>query len=406
MPLFTGSAPVCILLIFILAEAMSFMSEFSPRIMFVCTEDWFFFSHFLPLIRAARRIEGAQLFLVATTSGRHREIEQMGVRIIPLDFERASFRLSSAGRLAGRLLQVFWREKPDLVHFIALKPIVIGGFAASVVRLGRAKTYHLTGQGLFTVSEKAHHQKMKAIFLRLLSLYLRCKNSWLFLENPDDGKMLAQYGKLPEKRTSILGGAGVDPDLFRALPSPQNDRLKLAFVGRLVWSKGVDVLIRALGYLKADGVPLQLDLYGEPDRDNPRALPRSQLEEWNGRDDVNWHGRSDDIVEVWKKADIAVVPSRGGEGLPRSLLEAASCARPLIVTDVPGCRQFVRNGIEGLVVPPEDAPALAKAIAELAQSKERREKMGKAARKRILQGYTEDHIVDEVADIYEKLLKK
>ena len=381
------------------------MIKRSPCIIFVCTEDWFFHSHFLPLLRAARKIDNeAQLSLITTTGGKHRQLEQLGVHIIPLDFQRSSFRFSSAGRLTRSLLRIFQREKPDLVHFIAMKPIVIGGLAASMAAAGSTKIYHLTGQGLLTVSDKSHHQRMKSLFLRLLPLYLRRKNSWLFLENPDDGKMLARYGRLPENRTSILGGAGVNPDFFKVLPLPQNDTIRLAFVGRLVWSKGVDVLVRALDILKHEAVSVRLDLYGEPDHDNPRAVPRSQLESWNGRDDVSWHGRSDNIVEVWKKADIAVLPSRGGEGLPRALLEAASCARPLIVTDVPGCCHFVRDGVEGLVVPPEDAAALAKAIAELAQNRERREEMGKAARKRILQGYTEKHIVEAVADVYGKLL--
>lgn len=374
--------------------------------MFVCTEDWFFHSHFLPLVKAAKRIEGVQIVLATTTNGKHVEIERLGVRIIPVDFDRASMRFLSAGRLTRQLYGVFQREKPDLIHFIALKPIVIGGLAAARIASKSATAYHLTGQGLFIVSKKVRHQKLKSVFLRLLTWYLRRPNSYLFLENPDDGEMLGKYGKVPRNRMSILGGAGVDADHFTALPVSQNKPLRLAFVGRLVWSKGVDVLIEALDLLKADGLHVALDLYGEPDADNPRSLTTEQLYEWNRREDVIWQGRSENVVEVWRDADIAVVPSRGGEGMPRAMLEAASCARPLIVTDVPGCRHFVRDGEEGYVVPPEDPAALAGAITKMVENENLRLKMGKAARQHVLKGFTERHVVANVASVYSNLLKR
>ena len=183
------------------------------------------------------------------------------------------------------------------------------------------------------------------------------------------------------------------------------DPVRLAFVGRLVWSKGVDVLIESLDLLKSDGLPVRLDLYGAPDVDNPRSLSVELLDEWGRRDDVVWHGRSENVLEVWHDADIALVPSRGGEGMPRAMLEAASCARPLIVTDVPGCRHFVRDGEEGFVVPPEDPPALAGAIAKLAANEELRLKMGQVARQRVQDGFTERHVIEAVARVYDKLLK-
>jgi glycosyltransferase involved in cell wall biosynthesis len=376
----------------------------TSKILFICTEDWFFHSHFLPLIEAGKHISNSELVLVTTTRDKYRDIERLGVRIISVDFNRASMAGLSAIKLAFRLARVFRRERPDLIHFIALKPIVVGGFASRLV-VNSATAFHLTGQGFFSVSDNASHRWLKALFMRLLLRYLRRQSSWLFLENKDDGDMLAQFGSVPEKRTTILGGAGVNPGHFPALAIPDNRPIKMGFVGRMVWTKGVDTLADALQIVNADGVKAVVDLYGEPDLQNPRTISLDQLAEWDQRPDMNWHGRSNNIVDVWKTADIAVVPSRGGEGMPRSMLEAACCARALIVTDVPGCHHFVRDGIEGIIVPPDDSEALARAIGRLLADKNLRHAMAKAARQRVLTGFTESHVINDVTDVYKLLTR-
>jgi len=378
------------------------MKNNTKKILFVCTEDWFFHSHFLPLVDAARQMGADEIVLATTTHEKYRAIESLGVRIVPVDFERSSLRLFPAGRLISRLHRLFQKEQPDIVHFISLKPVVLGGLAIAPLAAKIATAYHFTGQGLIASKEK-RHQRTRGLFLRLLTRFLRRPNSWLFLENPDDGEMLGQYGTVPGQRTTILGGAGVNTDHFTAQPAHHNSPLKLAFVGRLVWSKGVDILIAALDRVNAGKLCVTLDLYGTPDTANPRSVSQQQLNDWNKRPDVNWHGRCNNILGVWQGADIAVVPSRGGEGMPRAMLEAASCARPLVVTDVPGCRHFVRDGVEGLVVPPEDPAALAEAIARLAGDRALQLEMGNAARTRILAGYTERHVIDAVSRVYEKL---
>lgn len=373
------------------------------KILFVCTEDWFFCSHFLPLIKAARGIENAEILLATRIGDKRAELEVLGVKLIPVDFDRASMKGVSAVKLLLRLSKAFQREKPDIIHFIALKPIIIGGLAARL-SLGSAKAYHLTGQGFFSLSNNSRHETLRRMFLRTITWYLRRPRSWLFIENPDDVSELRKYGNFPKNRQTILGGAGVNADQFPAQDTTSGDVVHLGFVGRLVWSKGVDVLIKAMDLVHLDGVRYQLDLYGSPDCENPRALSEEQLHEWSERDDVTWQGRSENVVEVWRRADMAVVPSRGGEGMPRAMLEAACCARPLIVTDVPGCRQFVRNGVEGYVVPPEDPQALAEAIQKLAGDASLRQKMGQAARQRVLGGFTEQHVIDDIVTVYRQLL--
>lgn len=379
------------------------------KILFVCTEDWFFNSHFLPLAKAAANLktsanlDGVEIYLATTPSDKAPVIEKLGVKIIPVNFDRASMGLISSIKLLFSLFGVFIKIRPDIMHFIALKPIVIGGLVARLFP-NSAKVYHLTGQGFFTLSDNSRHQKMRRIFFRLITWYLRRPKSWLLLENPDDGYALEQFGSYPTARQSILGGAGVNTEHLPALPHPDNKIVHLGFVGRLVWSKGVDILISALDILQQRKTAVQLDLYGEPDLENPKTITLEQLDIWNGRDDVTWHGRSENIREVWQKADIAIVPSRGGEGMPRAMLEAASCGRAVIVTDVPGCRHFVVDNQQGYLVPTEDAKALADAIEKLVADKELRQKMGDAARQRVLNNFTEQHVISDVQTVYSELL--
>ena len=179
-----------------------------------------------------------------------------------------------------------------------------------------------------------------------------------------------------------------------------------AFVGRMIRPKGIDVLMEALDRLKRRGVPLRLELYGGSDAGNPEALPVEDLKAWCANRNAQWFGHVSDVREIWRRADIFVLPARSREGMPRALLEAAASARPLIVTDVPGCRHFVRHGVEGFLVPPGNADALAVALERLARDPDLRKRMGEAARLRLLHGFTEAQVKQSLRAAYTSLLRK
>jgi glycosyltransferase involved in cell wall biosynthesis len=203
------------------------------------------------------------------------------------------------------------------------------------------------------------------------------------------------------ERTAILPGAGVDPARYSQLAAPANPVPRVAYVGRMIKSKGVHVLVEAHRRLRASGIDMDLALYGDADSSNREAIPKEQLEAWNVEPGIAWHGRTEDVVAVWRAADIAVVPALGGDGMPRAMLEAAACGRPLVVSDVPGCRQFVRPGIEGLVVPPGDAGALANALAALAADRPMQLSAGAAARRKVVREFTETAVRAKAREIYQ-----
>jgi glycosyltransferase involved in cell wall biosynthesis len=166
-------------------------------------------------------------------------------------------------------------------------------------------------------------------------------------------------------------------------------------------SKGLQVLVEAHRRLRASGVAIDLALHGDADAGSRDAIPKEMLSRWSAEAGITWHGRTSDVVGAWRDADIAVVPALGGDGMPRAMLEAAACGRPLIVSDVPGCREFVRPGVEGLVVPPGNPTALADALGGLAGDRELRLRAGAAARRRVVESYSEDAVRARIRAIYE-----
>ncbi len=373
------------------------------KVMFVQTESWFFLSHFKPLADAINSDRRYEAGIITNVGSDGPQLEELGLTVHPVDFQRSSFSLFSAAKICVQLVSILRKERPDIVHFVAHKPILIGGLA-TMFSPKCARVFHITGMGYLAGGRSMLANLRRDILSRLMAFYFNGANSWLVAENPDDLAFLAKYRAPSEKRTSIFGGAGVNPKYFFKLPSASGTTPKAAFVGRMIWSKGVDILVAAKAELEKRSVRLDVDLYGKPDLANPNAVSVETIEQWNQQQGITWHGSIGDVREVWRNCEISVMPTRGGEGLPRAMLEAASCGRALIVTDVPGCRHFVRHGVEGLIVPPNDPVALADAMQKLAENPELRTTMGQAARKRVLAGYTERHVRTAVLRIYENLL--
>jgi glycosyltransferase involved in cell wall biosynthesis len=372
------------------------------KIVLLITEDWFALSHFRPLISLLTQMAGS-VVVVTRSSGRLSEIEALGARTLDFDFRRRSNNQAAAALVALRLARLIKKERPDVVHLIAMKPIVLGGLALRLATVPHV-VVHVTGQGLAGIATDPILRLYRFAMLRVLASLVRKPNTHLLVENPDDLAMVRKIAPNLGARFAILGGAGVNPEAFPALPPPQHAVPVAAHVGRMIRSKGIDLLMQAYERLLAEGVRLRLDLYGSSDSDNPEAVPPQEILAWCQRTGAHWYGPVRDVATVWKGADLFVLASRGGEGLPRALLEAASSARALVVTDVPGNRHFVRDGVEGLLVPPGDVAALSAALKSLAGDADRRCRLGQAARQRLLAGFTEEHVRDAVRASYAALL--
>jgi glycosyltransferase involved in cell wall biosynthesis len=260
----------------------------------------------------------------------------------------------------------------------------------------------LTGLGYTFTSGNAKALLLRPIIGALLRLLLNRPKQFVLVQNPDDRDGVLSLG-IAAERIVLIPGSGVDVQALQPMPEPQGPPT-VAYVGRLLADKGIHALIRALRLLRTRGSNVELLLAGTPDPANPASVSNQEAASWGQEPGITWLGHVDDISALWAGAHIAVLPSRR-EGLPKSLLEAAACGRPMIATDVPGCREVVHPGKTGVLVPVDDERALADAIEALAASQELRARYGAAARQLAVERFSAHAIGAQTVDLYRRLMR-
>ncbi len=371
------------------------VTRFMPKLLFVVTEDWFFVSHFLPMARAAKAA-GFDVAVATRIRAHGDAIAREGLRVLPLEAERASLDPRKLADTLRRLVRIMREERPDVVHCIALKSIVLGGLAA---RLVGTKSIVLapTGLGELWVGEGMRYRLLRTLVRALMRGLLRAPHVHYLFENAEDP---AEFGLDPAGRSvTIIGGAGVDPDAFPVTPEPAAPPVKIAVIARMISPKGIAEAVAATRLARAAGAPVELHLFGEPDPSNRQSIPPEALAKWSAEPGIAWHGSTDDVAKVWREHHVAMLLSHR-EGLPRTLLEAAACGRPIVATDVTGCRDIVRDGVEGLLTPPRDPAAAARAIERLAHDPALRRRLGLNARARVEERFTEAAVMRTVGALY------
>ncbi len=369
----------------------------APKLLFLATEDWFLGSHFMPLLRRAKA-EGYDVIVAARLSG---ALEGVGVRLIDMPFARGSLQAADLWREAASVRALLRRERPDVIHVIALKPIVISLFAGAH---GAARVFAVTGRGYLAARGAVWTGLVSMLLARWLRAALTNARAMLLVENAADRAWVEGGNPLPDERVVQMPGAGIDVRVFVAAPEPLTEApIVVGLAARLIHSKGIDLAVDAVQLLRTEGLDLELRIAGAVDADNPERVSEAELARWRAAPGVTLLGRVDDINAFWAGAHIACLPSRGGEGLPRALLEAGACGRPIVTTDVPGCADFVVHGETGLVTPRENVAALAAALRALAADVGARSRMGQAARARVVAAYTEAHAAECAARAWRRV---
>jgi glycosyltransferase involved in cell wall biosynthesis len=372
-----------------------------PKLLFLVTEDWYFCSHRLPVARAAR--DAAFAVSVATRVRDHGEaIRAEGFVLHSLGWKRRGDGLFGHLRALVEIVRLYHRERPDIVYHVALKPVLFGGLAVRLAIFRRPATVSaVTGLGIeFTRAGAGWKKRTLGWTLRLAA-----GSGRIIVQNRENRDSLIGFGIDP-RRISLIPGSGVDTDHFAALPAPNEAPLAAALVGRMLRSKGVLDAIEAVRKLRAEGLAIELILAGAADPDSRDSLSDAKLTALAREPGIEWLGHVGDVRAIWQRAAIALLPSSYGEGVPKSLLEAASCARPIVASDMPGCRDVVAPGETGLLVPPHDVAALADAIATLAADAGLRRRMAEAGRRRVVAEFAEARIARQTAALLRSLLDK
>jgi glycosyltransferase involved in cell wall biosynthesis len=367
-----------------------------PKLLYLVTEDWFFVSHFLPMARTAKAA-GFEVVVATRVRDHAARIAAEGCRVVSLENERRSFGPFEALRGFFRMVRIVREERPDLVHCIALRMVVLGGLAA---RLGGAKRLVLapTGLGHLWANNGPIEIVARALARFIVGRWLKGPDTHYLFENTDDPR---EFGLDPDKPpVTIVPGAGVDPDEFAPSPEPAAPPVRVAVVARMIAPKGIAEAVAAARRARALGAAIELHLYGTPDPSNRRSCTEAELRGWAEEPGIVWHGRSDDVAAVWRENHVAILLTWYREGVPRSLIEAAACGRAIVTTDAPGCRDLVRDRREGMLVPLRDSEAAALALVEIANDADFRLRLGAAARARFLARFTEAAVCASVASVY------
>jgi glycosyltransferase involved in cell wall biosynthesis len=367
------------------------------KLLYVVTEDWYFVSHRLSLAVAAQ--EAGYDVAVVTRARQHVDmIQKAGIRVIPFELSRR------VGNPLVELMNLFFlyrRERPDIVHHVALKPVFLGSLAGWLAGFP-TQVNAVAGLGWLFISRSCIARCISSLIRWVLARLLSAPCCRVIVQNPDDAELLIQAG-VAKANLRMIRGAGVDTSEFSPSPEPP-EPICVVLATRILWDKGVGEFVEAARQLKQKGVKARFILVGDPDPDNPAAVPEATLHVWQKEEVVEWWGHREDMVAIFHAAHVVCLPSYR-EGLPKVLLEAAACGRPIVTTDVPGCREIVREGKNGLLVPARDAQALSEALFRLIKNPELRAQMGRSSREIALKEFSSEKVIAQTLNLYKELIR-
>jgi len=379
------------------------MQGSSKKICYLVTEDWYFLSHRLQLAKAAQR-DGYDVYVITRISKGKNLIESEGIKLIPIDMNRHGKNIINEILLIIRINKIYKSINPDIVHHIALKPILYGSLASIFLKVPKIVNT-VAGLGYIFKSRSLGDRIISTIIKYLLKLSVYFKSPEFITQNPEDSDFLVRNNITKNNNIHLIRGSGVEPELYK--PAQYDREIPtILFASRLLWSKGVKDYVSAAEIIRNKNIPSVFLLAGDPDPENPDSVSMLQLNEWNNSGVISYIGQQNNMPELLSEIDIVCLPTYYGEGVPKILIEAASCAIPLITTDIAGCREIVEHGINGYLVPERDPVAIATMIETLLLDVDLRKKMGSEGRRIVKEGFSIDKVNAGTIKIYNNLLRR
>ncbi len=370
------------------------------RVALVAHWDWVLYNFRLPLARRLRS-RGLDVSLICPRGQFVAKFNDEGFRWLPWSVSRRGLNPLREVAAAAALATVYRRERFAAVQQFTIKPILYGSAAAAAVRIpGVINTF--TGLG-FLFSDDRRARGLRLLAGPWLRRLLHRPSTYTMFQNSADRATFLSRGLVPADRTLVVPGSGVDVQRFKpASPRIGDGEVVVLMAGRLLLDKGIAEFVESARGLRNRGVKARFLVAGEADRGNPRCVPAATLDRWRQEGAVEFLGHRDDMPDLLRHASIAVLPSYH-EGVSRFLLEAAATGLPLVASDIDGCRTVIRDGVNGVLVPPKDVAALTDAMARLATDSRLRARMGAASRTLAVAEFEEDAILDQYEAVYERL---
>jgi glycosyltransferase involved in cell wall biosynthesis len=375
----------------------------SVRLLFVVNDTAIFASHRLPVAVAAARA-GYEVHLAALDSGDSGALDVLrehDIAFHPLHVDRTGLSPLEDLRMALELAGIVRKVRPALMHTVTIKPVIYGGILARLLGVPNLVSA-VTGLGQVFTDRQSMPSPVRALARALYRLALGHKNSCTIFQNPDDRAFMVDANLVSADRTALIRGSGVDLTTF--VPTPEPPRPAVVILpARLLWDKGIREFVEAARILREAGLDARLALVGEPPPHNRGSVPRETIEAWVQDGLIEWWGHQTDMPAVYARSHIVCLPSYYGEGVPRALIEAAACGRPIVTADTPGCREVVRDGVNGVLVPPRAAAPLAAALRALVLDPARCEAMGRRGRELAVAEFSVEHVVEATLEVYASL---
>lgn len=373
------------------------MKAVKKKAILCVNEDWFFLSHRLGL-GLALADDGWEVVVSARENTHGDEIRAHGFGLAPLRLKRGSINPLLEIRNIVDMFQILAKERPDVVHLVGLKIILYGGFASLFFPKTRVLA-SVSGLGTIFTSKSGRLSLLRYAVYLALNVVLRLNRCQIIVQNLDDRRFFE--GFITSDRIHLIPGNGIDTNAFIQLPEPPGDGpVVAAVVARMIGEKGIYECVEAARILHREGVNVVIRLVGKPDPENPSSIDEGILHDWQQEGVVELAGHQTDILDIWRNAHIALLPSHR-EGMPQSLLEGMSVGRPVVTTDAIGCREVIEDGVCGFIVPLRSPDAIADALRSLCEDPERRRAMGQSARKRVERIFSRDVIIDEFLNLYD-----
>lgn len=370
------------------------------KILYIVNDTEFFLSHRLPIAIAAKKA-GYKIAVAAPNAPENSHLSRIGFEAYHLPMSRNGTSLIQEIKTLLAVRELMRATEADLVHAIAIKAVLYTGLALHTLP-GKKGILALTGLGYVFTGNGAKRALLRSVLWPFLRLALNNKRTTTIFQNADDRATLERLGVITRNRSVIIRGSGVDPNEFVPPRHEPKTPPVVMMASRLLRDKGVAEFAEAAKKLRNSGLKARFVLVGATDPGNPTAITQDEVQKWVDEKWLEWWGHRKDMQDVLSKCHIFCLPSYR-EGLPKVLLEAASCGRAIITSDCPGCREVVIEGVNGHLVPVQDSDALAEAIRDLAHDKRKRVKFGRMSREKLIRDFSINYVRDETLSLYRSL---